>query len=273
MKRNSAKATCIASRPHENVSTVSRMFLLAMFVQQFETAYRTLQSLPRKPMQETLMANPPVADSTSWTSCGWPIFFSWSSLPRIHRGYPIVVGFRNDPTSEQVTYECRQIFESTGVPTTFRSNNGPQFAAASFNRFLDRWGITFTPTPPHYPLANYAEVYVKLVKNMLKKLDLNDVTSKEFCEALMELRNTPRADGRSPNEIVFGHNLYSKVPIHHTSFDIFLFDASCIKIGHFQFFPPKGTLNTFEVYHFPCSNDRGVNTSFLMHHASKSVYN
>ena len=54
---------------------------------------------------------------------------------------------------------------------------------------------------------------------MLKKLDLNDVTSKEFCEALMELRNTPRADGRSPNEIVFGHNLYSKVPVHHTSFD------------------------------------------------------
>ena len=101
--------------------------------------------------------------------------------------YPCVVGFNNDPTAQQVAYECRQFFANLGVPTTFRSDNGPQFAAASFKAFLDRWGVTFTPTTPHYPQANYAEIYVKLVKRLLRKLDTNDVKSDEFCEALMEL--------------------------------------------------------------------------------------
>ena len=41
----------------------------------------------------------------------------------------------------------------------------------------------------------------------------------EFAEAILELRNTPGVDGHSPNEIVFGTNLRSRVPFHHTAFD------------------------------------------------------
>jgi len=45
------------------------------------------------------------------------------------------------------------------------------------------------------------------------------LAGEEFCEAILELRNMPNADGRSPNGVVFGKNLRSCVPTHHTSFD------------------------------------------------------
>ena len=52
---------------------------------------------------------------------------------------------------------------------------------------------------------------------MIKKLD-KPITSEEVCEALMEIRNTPRADGVSPNEILFGRPIRTLVPMHHSAF-------------------------------------------------------
>ena len=58
-----------------------------------------------------------------------------------------------------------------------------------------------------------------MLKNLLAKLKTPSIHTEEFQEAILELRNTPRSDGRSPNEIVFGRNLRSLLPIHHTAFD------------------------------------------------------
>jgi len=134
-------------------------------------------------------------------------------------GFPIVAEWQDDPTAQQVAYQCRQFFANLGVPVRFRSDNGPQFASKTFKDFLTRWGVRPNTSTPYYPQANYAEVYVKKVKLMLSKLSTPSTTSEEFCEAMLELRNTPNADGRSPNEIVFGRNLRSRVPAHHSSFD------------------------------------------------------
>ena len=134
-------------------------------------------------------------------------------------GYPIVAEWTDDPTAQQVILKCRQYFATLGVPIRFRSDNGPQFAANEFKKFLDRWGVKPNTSSPHYPQANYVEIYIKKVKNMMAKLTTPSTTSEEFCEAILELRNTPNADGRSPNEIVFGKNLRSRVPAHHSSFD------------------------------------------------------
>ncbi len=43
--------------------------------------------------------------------------------------------------------------------------------------------------------------------------------SDNFDEGLLELRNTPRAGGKSPAEIVFGQPIRSRLPIHHSAFD------------------------------------------------------
>ena len=39
-----------------------------------------------------------------------------------------------------------------------------------------------------------------------------------FARGLLELRKTPRADGRSPAQVLFGHPLRSSLPAHHRSF-------------------------------------------------------
>ena len=45
-----------------------------------------------------------------------------------------------------------------------------------------------------------------------------DIKSDEFVEGLIELQNTPRADGHSPCQVVFEHDLRSRVPTHHSAF-------------------------------------------------------
>ena len=42
-------------------------------------------------------------------------------------------------------------------------------------------------------------------------------TDERFHDAILELRNTPRDDGNSPNQIVFGHPLRSIVPMHQNA--------------------------------------------------------
>ena len=57
------------------------------------------------------------------------------------------------------------------------------------------------------------------IEKLLAKLPTPNIKSEEFQEALIELRNTPRHNGQSPNMIVFGKNLRSRVPAHYESFD------------------------------------------------------
>ena len=45
-----------------------------------------------------------------------------------------------------------------------------------------------------------------------------DFSTEAFSQGLLELRNTPGETGSSPAEIVFGHNLRSIVPAHHSSY-------------------------------------------------------
>lgn len=40
----------------------------------------------------------------------------------------------------------------------------------------------------------------------------------EFARGMLELRNTPRAEGRSPAQVLCGHPMRSCVPAHHRSF-------------------------------------------------------
>ncbi len=59
---------------------------------------------------------------------------------------------------------------------------------------------------------------MKALKTLLLKTG-GSYDSEEFNQGLLELRNTPRAGGKSPAEIVFGQPLRSLLPAHHTAFD------------------------------------------------------
>ena len=134
-------------------------------------------------------------------------------------GYPLLAEWMHSPSAQEITTVIRQFFSDLGVPTIFRSDGGTVYASKCFQDFLDEWNVHWSPSSPHFPSSNgFSEVYVRQCKHLLAKLERPDIKSPEFQKAILELRNTPRYDGFSPCEIVFGHNLRSFVPTHRDAF-------------------------------------------------------
>ena len=87
-----------------------------------------------------------------------------------------------------------------------------------FQDFLTKLGIVWSPSTPHYPQSNgMAEAAVKNMKNLLDKCEADTINSEEFLEGLLEYSNTPRECGYSPNQVIYGQNLRSLVPVHETA--------------------------------------------------------
>ena len=60
---------------------------------------------------------------------------------------------------------------------------------------------------------------MKIVKKLLLTTTQNgDLDDDAFVRSLLELRNTPHGDGRSPSQALFGHPFRSSVPTHYRSF-------------------------------------------------------
>ena len=135
-------------------------------------------------------------------------------------GWPWVCHMGRSASAHQLTTSLRQAFASTGVPNLLLSDGGPQFTAKKTQDFLKKWGGKHQLSSPHYHQANgHAESAVKAVKRLIKKVaDGGNLDTDAFAEGLLELRNCPRADGRSPAQVLLGHPLRSTVPAHHSSF-------------------------------------------------------
>ena len=135
-------------------------------------------------------------------------------------GWPVIAASGREATARTLVRNLREIFALVGVPQVLKSDGGPQFTARHTKEFLRRWGVTHRITSPHYPAANgHAEASVKAVKRLIQKSTVNgDLDSDAYAMGLLELRNTPRADGRSPAEVLYGHPLRTAVPVHHKYF-------------------------------------------------------
>ena len=135
-------------------------------------------------------------------------------------GWPWVSHMGRSASAHQLVTSLRQAFASTGVPNLLLSDGGPQFTAKKTRDFLSKWEVNHQLSSPHYPQANgHAESAVKAVKRLIKKTTSGgDLDSDAFAEGLLELRNSPRADGRSAAQVLLGHPLRSRVPAHHSSF-------------------------------------------------------
>jgi hypothetical protein len=135
-------------------------------------------------------------------------------------GWPIVHQWRHDPSAREVTQAVIENFVDLGVPVRLRSDNGPQFEAHSFQTKLSQWGVAWGSSTPHYPQSNgHAEAAVAAMKDLVTKISSHgDITSDEFARGMLEFRNTPRENGKSPAEMVFGHPLRSIIPAHRTAY-------------------------------------------------------
>ncbi|KAK3855471.1 hypothetical protein Pcinc_038132 [Petrolisthes cinctipes] len=135
-------------------------------------------------------------------------------------GWPHVTACPCHASADHLIRVLRSVFADTGVPVILRTDGGPQFTSSSVRRFLARWGVEHRVSSPHNPRANgHAEAAVKAVKKLIMTTtERGQLDEDEFARGLLELRNTPKADGRSPAQILFGHPMRSCIPAHHRSF-------------------------------------------------------
>ncbi|XP_043228769.1 uncharacterized protein K02A2.6-like [Amphibalanus amphitrite] len=135
-------------------------------------------------------------------------------------GWPYVTVCPRTASADHLVKQLRRLFSQTGVPTVLRTDGGPQFASSTLRRFLDRWGVRHEMSSPRYPRSNgHAEAAVKTVKKIIVAASASGrLDDDQLDRGLLELRNTPRADGRSPAQTLFGHPLRSGVPTHHRAY-------------------------------------------------------
>ncbi|QQP52230.1 Uncharacterized protein FKW44_004319, partial [Caligus rogercresseyi] len=133
-------------------------------------------------------------------------------------GFSLIAKYNGDPSASEVIKDLRHFFSLMGVPNILRSDNGPQYASEEMKEFLKKWGTTHRPSSLHNPQSNgHAEATVKTVKQLLAKVD-GDIKDEDLSADILELRNTPRVDGCSPAQTLFGRPLRSQVPCHWRSF-------------------------------------------------------
>ena len=135
-------------------------------------------------------------------------------------GWPYVTICPRTASADHLTRELRALFAQTGVPTVLRTDGGPQFTSGTLRRFLSRWEVRHEISSPRYPRSNgHAEAAVKLVKKLIITASSGGwLDEEQLSRGLLELRNTPRADGRAPAQVLFGHPIRSCVPTHHRAF-------------------------------------------------------
>ena len=135
-------------------------------------------------------------------------------------GWATPCSYGKDTSTSATIKILRELFRNLGVPRRLRTDGGPQFSSAEFREFTKSWGIQHDMTSPHMPNSNgHAEAHVKALKNLLgKTTQKGNLNTDEFTKGLLELRNTPRADGLSPAQILYGRTLRSCLPSHRRLF-------------------------------------------------------
>ena len=106
-------------------------------------------------------------------------------------------------------------FYDWGWPDKIRSDGGPQFQS-EFKEFCNKHSISHEVSSPYYPQSNgLAEAGVKMAKQMLRKVGSGNDT---VAHALQEFRNTPRAEGYSPAQLMLGRRQRASLPCHHEAY-------------------------------------------------------
>ena len=136
-------------------------------------------------------------------------------------GWPHVVTFPDKNTTARRTIDAvRKFFSNVGAPVKFWSDNGSNFGAAEFKKFLADWGVTPGWSSPGYAQSNgRAEAEIQSMKKIIegcwtgRTLDEN-----KLAKSILLFRNAPRLGGASPAQIVFGRPVRDCIPAHRRSF-------------------------------------------------------
>ena len=117
--------------------------------------------------------------------------------------YISVHELKDSTDARTIVSELEKLFCMIGVPNTIVSDNGPQFIAEIFERFVNKWDIEHITSAPKFPQSNgEAERAVQTVKNLMRK-------SLNLQAALCAYRDTPLANGYSPSQLLFNRSMNS----------------------------------------------------------------
>ncbi|KAK3749613.1 hypothetical protein QZH41_003226 [Actinostola sp. cb2023] len=126
-----------------------------------------------------------------------------------HSRYWEVASLHNT-TSASVIEKLKQFFARHGIPETLKSDNGPQYSSTEFSKFAAVWKFSHVTSSPKYPQSNgLAEKTVQTVKSTLEKAKRD---GKDPYLAMLELRNTPVGNYKSPAQLSMGRRLRSILP-------------------------------------------------------------
>ena len=137
-----------------------------------------------------------------------------------YSGLPTVGRCGRTATAPQVISLLKEWITDKGIPIKLTTDRGPQFTSQAFKDFCESWGIHHVRSSPHHHEANgAAEAAVKVVKSLLlKTTNKGDTNMDAFRAGLLEFRNTPRAHGFSPSQLLYAQALHSKLLSHPSAF-------------------------------------------------------
>ena len=129
------------------------------------------------------------------------------------RFYEVVI--MQSTRADKVIDALRPIFARYGYPFTLKSDNGPQFVSAEFEKFLEECGIAHRKSTPWWPQAN-GEVE-RQNRSLVKMLKIARIEGKPWKEELHKFliayRSTPQVTtGQTPAYLMFGRELKTKLP-------------------------------------------------------------
>ena len=118
-------------------------------------------------------------------------------------------------TSTAVITRLRTHFARHGIPSSLRTDNGPQFISDEFTNFLHEYGVQHRRNTPLWPRAN-GEVE-RQNRTLLKALRIAQLNRQpwqvELQRFLLAYRSTPHTTtGESPAKLLFGRELHTKLP-------------------------------------------------------------
>ena len=187
-------------------------------IRQCAECRKRLPSLPKEPLRSDPIPEFPFQYvGTDLFACEGRQFLVYTD--RLS-GWSCVERLGATANARDVIKPLRRWFADVGVPKMLRTDGGPRFASRQFEQFCKRWQVRHQKSTPHYPQSNgLAEAAVKAVKDLIYKTSVNgDLDLDSFQRGLLELRNTPRLDGRSPAQILYGRPLSSFIVANHRAF-------------------------------------------------------
>ena len=122
---------------------------------------------------------------------------------------------KSSTTAEVIINRLDNHFCRQGLPTSLRTDNGPQFVADVFKQYLAEVGVEHRRTTPLWPRAN-GEVE-RQNRSLLKTIRVAHAEGKpwraELRKFLLAYRATPHSTtGQTPSFLLFGRTIRDKLP-------------------------------------------------------------